>query len=143
MSYIQKIVLESTGKTINGKLTGHNVNFGSFDYCVEFSRNEEKNIDFDGKYCLVSVQTKESEDIKQLENYKSYQTKLSERSRRIVQFNIGNAHGVCMPSTCKIEEITSVTNKLIKSYGFSILPPRRCTTVSEPESLTNLQIFSM
>lgn len=47
-----------------------------------------------------------------------------------------------MPSTCSINEITSVPNKLSKPYGLSILPPRRCTTITEPEPLTKLQITS-
>lgn len=119
------------------------MNFGSFEYCTEFTRNKEHNIDFDGKYCLISLHTKDTEDIKNLVSYKNYQAKLSDRSKRMIQFNIGNAHGICMPNTCNIEEVTSVFNKLFKPIGFSILPPQKCTTVSEPEPYTNIQIFSL
>lgn len=35
-----------------------------FDTCVAFRNDFEQDIDFDGKYCLVSVQTKDAEIIK-------------------------------------------------------------------------------
>lgn len=141
------------------------MNFGSFDHCIEFTRDTAKNIDFDGKYCLVSVQSKDTEIIKNLENYKRYQDKVSERSRHVIQFNIGSAHGkinminnvlkfmikkffnsflgVCMPSTCCLQEITKVTNKLLKNYGFSILPPFKCSSLSEPEEPSLIQYCAL
>lgn len=119
------------------------MNFGSYDYCIEFIRDSDQKIDFDGKYCLMSVHSKDTEIIKNLENYKAYQKQISEVSKRAIEFNIGNAHGVCMPSTCSINEFTSVTNKLIKPMGLSVMKPRRCTTISEPEPITIGQIVCL
>ena len=100
-------------------------------------------MNFNGKYCLISVQTPESNAIKQTESYKKYQSLISERSRYLVDFNLGNLHGICMPSTCKMREVVPVINKLFESYNLSILPSKKCTTASEPESLTNLQLISL
>lgn len=47
-----------------------------------------------------------------------------------------------MPSTCDINEITQVFNKKFRPFGFSLLPPKRCSTASDPEPVTSLQIFS-
>ena len=135
-------MMEATGKT-NGKLTGLNLNFGSFPYCTQLlERDLNENIDFDGKYCLVSLQTQEAEIIKRLPNYQKYHRSLSDRSRHFLEFNIGNAHGVCLPSTCQIEEIALVFNKLFKSLGFKVISPNKCTTASEPEPLQPLQLAS-
>ena len=135
--------LEATGKTMNGKLIGRNANFGSFSFCTNFTRDQAENVDFDGKYCVLSVQTKESEVIKSLENsFGQYYNAISERSRHLLEFNLGNAHGVCLPSSCAISELASATNRLFKPLGFSVLPSTKCTTVTEPEPLTKLQMLS-
>lgn len=119
------------------------MNYGAYDSCVNFVKDASKNVDFDGKYCLISVQTPETSLIKRTEKYQRYQSLVSARSKRLIDFNIGNAHGVCIPSTCTMDELTPVANKVLESYGVSILAPRRCTTVSEPEPLTYLQIVSL
>lgn len=118
------------------------MNFGSYDFCVGFLKDRNKGIDFDGKYCLVSVHTPETDIIKNLDNYKKYQLLLSERSRKLIEWNLGNAHGICMPSTCTLKEIIPVVNRIFKPYGLSVLPPSTCSTNSEKEPLTYLQIFS-
>ena len=135
--------LESTGKTVNGRLIGRDLNFGSFEFCTNFVRNEAENVDFDGKYCMVSVQTRESELIRQQKSFRDYYGSVSDSSKRLLDFNLGNAHGVCLPSSCEINELASVANRILKPIGFSVLPPSRCTTASEPEPLTSLQIFSL
>ena len=122
---------------------GRNVNFGSFEYCTNFYADPEKNIDFDGRYCMVSLQTHDSETIRSLGSYRKLYNLLSERSRRLINFSMGNSHGICVPSTCKIDELVSVTNVVLKSYGFSVMSPNRCATRSEPEPWTNLQIVSL
>ena len=81
--------LESTGKTLNGRLVGRNINFGSFEFCTGFLRSLRNNVDFDGKYCMVSVQTKESEIIKNQMGYQKYRNSISERSKRLLEFNVG------------------------------------------------------
>lgn len=134
--------LEFTGKTVNGKLTGRNANFGSFSFCTNFTRDQAENVDFDGKFCMFSLHTKESEVIKSLENYQQYYNAISDRSKHLLEFNLGNAHGVCLPSTCEIGELASVANRIFKPFGFSVLPSTKCTTVSEPEPLTKVQTFS-
>ena len=139
----KNLVLESIGKTINGKLVGRNVNFGSFEYCTKFYTDAKKKIDFDGRYCMVSLQTHETETIKNLESYRNFYSGLSDRSKRLLDFSIGNSHGICVPSTCQIDELVSVTNDVLKSYGFSVMAPNRCVTRSEPEPWTNLQIISL
>lgn len=136
-------LLESTGKTLNGKLVGRNINFGSFDFCLSFVRSERENIDFDGKFCVVSMQTKESEIIRNQTSFQNYRKLLSDRSKRLLDFSIGNAHGVCLPSTCEIEELTKAANKIFEPIGFRVLPPSRCTTATEREPITKLQIFSL
>ena len=135
--------LEATGKTVNGRLIGRDLNFGSFEFCTNFARSKEENVDFDGKYCLVSVRTGESENIRRQKGWQEYHRSVSESAKRLLEFNLGNAHGVCVPSTCSIEELTSVVNKMLEPIGFNVLPPKRCTTASEPEPLTSLQIFSL
>lgn len=109
---------------------------------MAFTADLAKSVDFDGKYCLVSVQTPESKAIRETEGYKKYQSLLSDRSKRVVDWNLGNAHGVCVPSSCRIEEWTPVVNRLLRPYNVSILPSRRCTTASEPEPWTGLQVAS-
>lgn len=136
-------LLEATGKTLNGKLIGRNINFGSFEFCRSFVRSERDNVDFNGKFCMVSVQTKESEIIRNQKSFQNYHKSLSDRSRRLLEFNLGNAHGVCLPSTCEIEELTSAANRIFKPIGFSVLPPSRCSTAAEREPITRSQIFSL
>ena len=109
---------------------------------MAFTADPSKSVDFDGKYCLVSVQTPESNAVRATEGYKKYQSLLSDRSKRVVDFNLGNAHGVCVPSSCDIEEWAPVVNRLLHSYNVSILESRRCTTASEPEPWTGLQMVS-
>ena len=65
------------------------MNFGSFDHCTGFVRSPAKDIDFDGKYCMISMQTRETQIIKGLENYQRYYRKLSDSGRRLLEFNIG------------------------------------------------------
>lgn len=134
--------LEATGKTLNGKLIGRNANFGSFSFCTNFTSDQAVNVDFDGKFCMLSVHTKESEVIRSLENYQEYYNALSDRSKRLLEFNLGNAHGVCLPSTCEIDELTAATNRIFKPFGFTVQPSTRCTTISEPEPLTKVQMFA-
>lgn len=135
--------LEATGRTVNGRLIGRDLNFGSFEFCTNFERSKEENVDFDGKYCLVSVRTEESEIIRRKKGWQDYHRSVSASAKRLLEFNLGNAHGVCVPSTCSIEELASVVNRMLKPIGFNVLPPSRCTTASEPEPLTGLQIFSL
>ena len=135
--------LEATGKTVSGRLIGRDLNFGSFEFCTQYERNEADSVDFDGKYCMVSVQTKESEINRKKQSYQALYRSVSDSAKRLLDFNLGNAHGVCVPSTCDIGELAAVTNKQLKPIGFSIRPASRCTTVSEPEPLTPLQIFSL
>ena len=141
--FLSKSSFPDLGKTINGKLTGLNANFGSFDHCTSFERDPAKKVDFDGKYCLVGILSPEAEEIENLNNFKAYQSSLSDKSKRIIYRNLANAHGLCMPHTCRIEEITLMFNKLFNSRGFRLIPPESCTTVSEPEPLTGLQIASL
>lgn len=135
--------LEATGKTVNGRLIGRDLNFGSFEFCTNFARSKTDRVDFDGKYCLVSVRTKESEIIRNQKSWQDYHRSVTASAKRLLEFNLGNAHGVCVPSSCAIEELTSVVNKMLKPIGFNVFPPSRCTTSSEPEPLTSLQIFSL
>ena len=135
--------LEATGKTVNGRLIGRDLNFGSFEFCTNFERSKTENVDFDGKYCLVSVRTGESEVIRRQKGWQEYHHSVSASAKRLLEFNLGNAHGVCVPSSCSIEELVSEVNKMLKPIGFNVLPPSRCTTASEPEPLTSLQIFSL
>ena len=135
--------LEATGKTVNGKLIGRDVNFGSFEFCTNYLRNEADRVDFDGKYCMVSVRTKEAEIVRKQKSFRAYYDKISDRAKRLIEFNLGSAHGVCMPSSCNIDELASVANKILKPMGFNVLPATRCITVTEPEPLTSLQIFSL
>lgn len=120
-----------------------NVNFGSFQFCKSFVKEDAENVDFDGKYCFVSVQTQESEIIKSSPRYQAYHNSISDSSKRVLNFNIGNNHGVCVPSTCDINELASIVNKMFRSSGFSVLPPKKCTTISEPEKWDYLQLFSL
>lgn len=133
----------NTGTTVNGKLVGRNLNVGSFEYCAGFVRDESQQIDFDGKYCLVSLQGKDAEEMKRSEGYQAFRLEISERSQRMLEFNMGDALGVCMPSSCELSEVVDVFNALVKPYGFSVLEPHRCTTISEPEPITSLQIVSL
>ena len=128
---------------MNGKLIGEDVNFGSFQFCTDFGRNEQAGIDFDGKYCLVSVQGKDGEEVKKSEGYTVFKPQISERSQRLFEFGMGSAHGVCLPSTCDVHEVARVFNRQMKPYGFSVQPADRCTTVSEPEPVTTVQIVSL
>ena len=128
---------------MNGKLVGRDLNAGSFDFCTEFVRDEQQNIDFDGKYCMVSLQGPDADEMRYSSGFREFRHQLSERSQRIYRFNMGSALGVCMPSTCDVNEVAEVFNGLVKPYGFSVLTPSRCTTVSEPEPITGLQIISM
>lgn len=120
------------------------MNFGSFEYCTGFKSDQAK-VNFDGKYCMVSVQTRESQIIKRLENYQSYYRRLSDSGRRLLEFNIGNAHGVCLPSSCEVEQVAKATNRVFKTFGLSVFTTEdsKCYTRSRPEPLTKLQIFSL
>ena len=135
--------LQSTGKSVDGKLVGRDLNLGSFQFCTGFVRDEDSGIDFDGKYCLVSLQGKDAEEVRNSEGYQAFKLQLSERSQRMFEFGMGSAHGVCMPSTCDVHEIAQVFNRQMKSYDFRVQPADRCTTVSEPEPVTILQIVAM
>lgn len=83
-------LLESTGKTIQGKLIGRNVNFGSFEYCTKFRREKAPvSVDFDGKYCMVSVLTRESELVMGTAAFRQAYSEISDRSKRLFEFNVG------------------------------------------------------
>ena len=83
-------LLESTGQTIQGKLIGRNVNFGSFEYCTKFRRERlPEQVDFDGKYCMVSVLTRESEQVISSPAFQQAYNEISDRSRRLLEFNVG------------------------------------------------------
>ena len=92
---------------------------------------------------MVSLQTHDSKTIRNLETYRTSYRLMTERSKRLIDFSMGNGHGLCVPSTCQIDELVSVTNDVLKSYGFSVMAPNRCVTRSEPEPWTNLQIASL
>ena len=130
-----------TGKSMNGRFTGSNIDFGNFDFCTSFVPNEEDHIDFDGHYCLVSLETPDVQETRSLSNYLSYQSSLSEESQRMVRFGLGDAFGVCKPSTCEVTEIATVFNRLVEPNGFFVLIPERCTTPTKP--ITTLQIASL
>ena len=85
----QTIFFRRIGKSVNGKLIGRDLNTGSFDFCTAFGRDEQMGIDFDGKYCLVSVHSREIGEIKALSNYRQYQAALSDQSKRMIEFNVG------------------------------------------------------
>lgn len=83
-------LLESTGKTIQGKLIGRNVNFGSYEYCTKFRQDKAPvDFDFDGKYCMVSVLTRESEQVLSSPTFQKSYSELSDRSKYQFKFNVG------------------------------------------------------
>lgn len=75
-------------------------------------------------------------------SYGRYYNAIGERAKHLLKFNLGNFHGVCVPSSCEIGELVSITNQMVEPFGFSVLPSTKCTTVTETEPLTKLQILS-
>lgn len=127
---------------MNSKLIGGNVNYGFFDYCVGFTKNEKEKIDFDGKYCLLSVHAADAKAVKNSKVFKDNLALLSDNSKIISNFVIGDYYGICIPSTCQIEELLPIFNELFKPE-LEIFALSEGKTITEPETLTNIQIFAL
>lgn len=111
-------VYEASGKPKNGKLFGYNGDLGDFDQCLSIQTELPGQArQFRGQYCLVSLQTEEIEWIKRQPIYHKNSVGLSESSRFITDFSLGTVQGVCLPSTCDINDVLDSVNK--GSYRWS------------------------
>lgn len=109
-------VYEASGKPKNGKLFGYNGDLGDFDQCLSIQTNTDSKIQFTGQYCLLSIQTSEADLIKEREDYKKNVKGLSESSKFITDFSLGTVQGICLPSTCNIENVADSINKSKNGY---------------------------
>ena len=102
---------EATGRLQGGFLSGYNLDLGNFDLCmsIEASASDETGDSFDGRYCLVSIQTPLFELIKQQDFYSAVDTVLP-NTRTMIEFQHGNVLGLCIPSNCDV-------NRLIESFN--------------------------
>jgi len=131
---------EANGKPKNGKLFGYNGDLGDYDQCLSIRTGSDMASQFSGQYCLVSVQTAESEQIKQTDLYKKNANGLSESSKFITDFSLGTVQGTCVPSTCNINDIVYSINRVSKSI--KLIPQKHCSIADQVESFSIMEMVA-
>lgn len=135
------LVYEANGKPKNGKLFGYNGDLGDYDQCLTIQNDPNAQIKFTGQYCLVSIQSEESESIKNQPLYKKNIQKLSESSKFITDFSLGMIQGVCLPSTCNINNLLVSINRAVNSL--KIVPQKHCSVADKIEEYSTIEIFAL
>jgi hypothetical protein len=98
--------LDASGQGVAGKLAGYTHDFGNYDQCVQLeSRPDANQPAFFGQYCAISVLSAEYDLLSQHPKLEQSLDRLSLDSKRWVQFNLGHVFGVCIPSTCRPQQL--------------------------------------
>lgn len=103
------LVYEANAKDRTGILTGYNSDLGNFKQCIEIKVNQ--NLNYKGKYCLISVQSSLSNTVRNQKDYKQNLVGLSETGRFHIEFNLGSIYATCVPNSCNIQDLVVSINK--------------------------------
>ncbi|KAG8193741.1 hypothetical protein JTE90_005039 [Oedothorax gibbosus] len=144
--------MDASSKMPEGILFGTFSTFGSFDECIAIKTPKSNmQIPYTGKYCSINIQPALPENERHFTIQKAFRRypKLQkvfkemniEEDTMAYYYILKHRVGLCLPSTCSLDDVHNVTEKLAENLMMKI-SVARCET-SEKPSFTKGQIITM
>ena len=85
---------------------------------------------FDTKFCLISINTPEWNQLITMNNdFNNYFNPLQESTKEMFKFSFGKIFGVCLPSECDTSQVLNIiNNRLLLSLGLNATSQKYCST---------------
>ncbi|PRD28705.1 UNVERIFIED_CONTAM: hypothetical protein NCL1_31616 [Trichonephila clavipes] len=149
-----KLIVDSTGKSIDGALSGTLTSLGEFDQCIETVVPDPKKKDdvlFEGQYCLVEIRFRVPPKKKRYNFYDRVTELENFTGTEVLKFFTENAHlsyyypirlGVCIPSGCTDHDLNQIVALGAEQLHVDA-ETTHCETKHKERPLLGIQIFAM
>ncbi|GFU16706.1 nose resistant to fluoxetine protein 6 [Nephila pilipes] len=148
MSLLEVLIIDSSGKIIDGMLGGTMATLGEYDQCLSIEAIDDRRgknygkVLFNGKYCAIDIKPplppkkkyyKLNEVIDELKNFSEGGNIINEaaKSAQFFQF-LSMRYGICVPSGCQASDIQEVANSITKEMYWNATV-KRCEIKQENE----------